>query len=175
MAPPTKAQIADLITRYIAYARNDAKPDLKLIGDIVRFYGSFPNPGNWEWDDTPGKSVVSCFQGISFICWRFSSVNSSANAVDAVTLYKDLTLQNYNVWASMTDLTKKENFRRDCSALTDTDTLKDYQQITWDKKVQRAEICEAAMTVTSAMYGSGTPQADRSEALWNNRNANQNA
>ncbi|KAG7100091.1 hypothetical protein E1B28_001872 [Marasmius oreades] len=174
MAPPNKAQIDDLITRYIKYAHNDAKPDIQLIGDIVKAYQSFPT-GDWEYHGSPGKSLVSCFQGISFICWKFSSINNAANADDAVSLYEGLTLQNYNVWLSMTDRTKKENFKRDCCALTDTDTLKDYRDITWDKKPQRRDICQAAMTVTSSMYGPGTPPAVVSGALWYKRNENQNA
>ncbi|KAL0066329.1 hypothetical protein AAF712_006587 [Marasmius tenuissimus] len=171
MAPPTKAQIADLTTRYIAYARNDSKIDNKLIRDIVTYYQSFGS-GDWEFD--MNKPVPACFQGISFICWKFSSVNNSANAVDAAALYRDLTTKNYNVWVTMTDQTKRENFKRDCCAFTDTETYKDYRDITWDKKVQRSDICEAAITVTSAMYGPGA-QTEKSEALWNKRNANQNA
>ncbi|KAG7086016.1 hypothetical protein E1B28_003538 [Marasmius oreades] len=169
MAPPTKAQIADLITRYIEYARHDATPDNKLIIDIVKAYRSFPN-GDWEYDgETPGKSVVSCFQGITFICWKFSSINKSANAVDAATLYKDLTKRNYNVWVSMDPGRKKTDFASDCSTLTDTDTLNDYRSITWDEQDQRRKICKAAISVTSGFYGTGTSQTIRSENLWNKR------
>ncbi|KAG7096242.1 hypothetical protein E1B28_003691 [Marasmius oreades] len=170
MAPPNRDQIADLVTRYIKYASNDTKTDNKLISDIVKAYKSFSN-SDWEYDDDHGKSVVSCFQGLSFICWKFSSINNSAHAAEAASLYKDLTVKNYNVWLKMTDHKKKENFKRDCCALTDTDTLKDYRDITRNKK-ERGEICEAAMTVTSSMYGSGTHEADQSETLWNHRNEN---
>ncbi len=153
----TAKTVQDLIDSFIAYAKNPQKLDLKLINGIVR--ASQNLGGAWNWEEE--KSVPSCFEGITLVCWRFSAEHPQ----DAAKLYEDFVLKNYNFWYHM-DPAAKPAYRSECH--TRTDNLADWHQITTNVASRHA-IFQQAINVTSAMYGTGTKETNASEQLWNSR------
>lgn len=154
----TVATIRDLITSYIAFARNPSVLDLRLIANIAR--AAMQLGGTWDLDDD--HPVPSCFEGITLICWRFSSTQPA----DAATQYEDLVLRNYNVWAQMPVGAARTTFQAECHRRTDA--LPDWTQIT-RQVAPRTSIIQQAINVTSGMYGASASQTIASERLWNGR------
>lgn len=155
----TASTIKDLITRYVAFARNPSVLDGKLVTGIARAAQQLG--GSWAFDDED-EPVVSCFEGITLICWRFSD----PQPVDAAAQYEDLVLQNYNVWAQMTTGAARDRFRAECHSRTDT--LPDWTSIT-KEVAPRTSIIQQAINVTSGMYGDSAPETVASEKLWDSR------
>jgi hypothetical protein len=149
--------IKRLVDRYRVFGRNPSQIDLGLIRDIAR--GVQQTGGEWDFDNE--RPVLSCFEGLTRLCWRFS-IN---NAGGAATAYAYFVLENYNLWAHMPNGVERDNLRMGCHQITNT--LEDWRIITRDIG-PRNIIFQEAINVTSGMFGQGTTTS-QTEALWNGR------
>lgn len=155
----TVDSIKQLVDRYYDYGKNPAAGiDLKLVNGIAK--GLKQTGGDWDFDDK--NPVISCFEGLTKLCWHFSSTKGA----DAAVAYTYFVLRNYNLWYNMPFGTPRDNFRSSCHSITDT--LKDWTAIT-KEVAPRQTILQEAINVTSGMYGASAAETASSEKLWNGR------
>jgi hypothetical protein len=153
----TKDSIKQLVGRYRAYGKNPTQIDLKLIQGIAK--GLQQTGGQWEFDGA--KPVISCFEGLTKLCWHFSITKAG----DAATAYNYFVLENYNLWYHLPIGEAKDSLRIGSHHVTDT--LGDWTVITREIAPRNA-IFQQAINVTSGMFGQSAT-TDKSEALWNGR------
>ncbi|KAL0957855.1 hypothetical protein HGRIS_000039 [Hohenbuehelia grisea] len=149
--------MVDLYHQYVKIP-GDPKPLSKLINTLskaINFLG-----GSWEYDSD--KPIPSCFRGLTKVCWLLSGSKPG----DGADAYRYFVNDNYNLWVQM-DTGKKRDYQRSCHSITDGEG--DWTKITRNDVAARQRICQAAVDVTSGMYGAGAPETVASEALWDKR------